>query len=292
MAKLRLDLLHPSVKEAIEAFEGEITGTITLTGGYSSPRYPIYQAHQKAFWKRIGWKAAASITANLAVPAIIGITAQLDKGPKAAAIIATFVGGLVGNIWAYYDAVRKPTSNELDILIPGLTLTDTQRWYARAFLQISESALSDEFKVEAIGQLNALLDDNIKLLDQRRRISEIVLPGSAEVTAGDDIARLQARLDATTDEGAKQIYAESLAMAMNRVHRQKDAQGIVDRIDAQLELVNQTMATLMDGISILGGTNTVSVEPIDGLRERIQDVRSQTESIDTAIRELHVGSRP
>jgi len=197
-------------------------------------------------------------------------------------VLITMVATLIGG---FYVNRRRISLRELETLLPLLDLTDTQRAYAQTVVALGNMGQSRAEIDETMLALNALLDEEARLLTAREQIL-----GSdnhdERAELGSERTNLYARMTAAQDAGARSAFEQSIVLLDERL-ASLDSQGAhLERIDAHLELLRQAVLATRDAARRLQGGVRAPDLATDSLRSAVALARAQTQATEAALAEL------
>jgi hypothetical protein len=276
--------IHPSIFAATDKF----THTATWGGGAGlTPVQMKANAEHTRLWMAQHGKGCAAWAA-VYFGAFIGTIALkpiLGKPYIGMAILLFMVFAFTSAYFLYQRSKRHLTTEELLVLMPALDLTPCQVAYAEAALALSALTLPAATADELWAQLNRLLDEESRLIAVRAR-------GATGLTTPDSIAaerdEIRNRLEATTDPVSRDALERSLEICEGRFSASRDLSLVVQRVDAQLEMIAQSMRGMRDTLQRLITAPSeaglgVDLEP---LRETLEHARRHTTALEAAVSEV------
>jgi hypothetical protein len=279
---VRLDpkLVHPSIFEA--------TDGVMFNTNLASKDAKALAEFQKEWFKEyglwlLGWVAALVF----AFVGAISFTAGQPKGVRVATILGiliTMVSSLIAGLMVNR---RRMSLKELETLLPILDLTETQRAYAQTVVALGNMGQSRGEIDETMRALNALLDEETRLLATRTRLS-----GSESQDERAHLVsereRLAGKTSSAQDPSARAAFEQSLGLLDERL-KSFEMQGThLERIDAHLELLRQAVLATRDAARRLNGGAVVTAPDLatDSLRSAVALARAQTQATEAALAEL------
>ncbi len=280
--------LHPSIFEAFNEWQSQIGVLLSTAGEDRTSQMAAYNKHQKAWWKEYGNAVMGWGLGYIAAGGgVFAIANQLNNGMVGVAGLGIFIAGIVHGCVGYSKNKKQVTLDEMEALLPSLNLTPLQRTYCEIFVALQRSAALDGgHRREILDQLNQLLEDGIRLAQKRKLLAEQF--GSREVREGleGEVRGLEMRLSTTQDVLARDAFEKALSIARARLARYGDSAPVVERADGQLELISQTMASFREIlISFAQAPNAEDLD-ISALRERVGQIQSQSQAIESAFAEI------
>ena len=185
--------------------------------------------------------------------------------------------------WQHHK--RQLTTDELKTLLPALKLTISQRAYAEAILALTKLKLPKDMENDLWEQMNRLLDEEARLITARQ---DAAAGGSSSEDAAREITELEAKIASTTDSVTRETLEQTLRICQARLHSGASIDVVVQRIDAQQELIAQTMRGIRDSLRRLQSSNTVKQGDldIDSLRTTVAAAGQHADSLESAVREV------
>jgi hypothetical protein len=180
------------------------------------------------------------------------------------------------------------TLSELRFFLPFLNLPKRHYAYCEAFLSVVECKfLDDGQRKEMLEQLNDLMDLSAQLDECRAELSSTMgSKGSGEqvISEYDD---LSARLAAATDPGTRQTLEQSLEIVAKRRQAYQELAPTLGRLDAQQELILQTMRSAHESIARLTLAPGRALDfDIEGLKRSVTQMGEQTSAVGKAVDEV------
>ncbi len=280
--------LHPSIFEALNEWQSQLGVLMTTAGEDRASQIAAHNRHQKAWWKEYGNAVMAWGIGYFSVGSGLFVIADnLNNGGFAALGLGVFIGAIIHGCVGYSKNRGQVTLDELEALLPSLNLSPLQRVYAEIFVALQGSvALEAGHRREILDQLNQLLDDGLRLAKQRKLLADQF--GSQEMRDGleTEVRALELRVSSTQDSLAREAFEKSLVMARARLARYGDSAPLVERADGQLELINQTMASLREILISFAQAPKAEELDIAALRDRVGQIQSQSQAIESAFDEI------
>ncbi|AIE86810.1 hypothetical protein [Fimbriimonas ginsengisoli] len=276
--------IHPSIFLATDKF----VSNATWSGGVGlSAEQKKASTEHTAVWMSENGKGCGAAIAGYAVLflGIIALKPVIGQDHMKQAILAFFAIGIAIFYFGYQFNKRRITIDEFRALVPGLELTSTQRAYAEAAMVLSEIPLHSATKDDLWAQLNRLVDEEARLLAVRAR-------GAVVETTPDAIAaergEILSRLDAATDPVSRDALQRSLEICESRFRASRDLSLVVQRVDAQLELISQSMRSMRDTLLRLQSVPAETGVGIDltPLRETVEHAHRHAVALEAAVGEV------
>ena len=277
---MRLDpkLVHSSIFEATDAIVAKMGSGDAEANKALNAHFPV--------WAQTYGVGCAGYCVVATLPFLATIFAQRHLGSPwtGIAVLASFLLFFAIMGAAYMRNRRQLTVAELESLLPGLDLTETQRAYAEMVVTLSEQG---QPAAETMTALNALLDEERRLVETRHRLTGSDVANERE-TLTSERERLAARAAGARDAVARDALEQSLALLDER-RAIFDLQGDhLERIEAHLELLRQAVLSTRDAARRLGGAPVATAPDLatDTLRAAVANARAQTQATEQALAEL------
>jgi hypothetical protein len=283
--RFKREVVHP----AIFAASDRIMQRVWTTGGFqgSPEQMQAFADHQAVWYKEYGWGIVFFILAALAsFGGLVGVKELMGGGPGFVALVMALITfWTVASVVGYRKNLRSLTSRELKALAPAMDLTPIQRVYADALVALAELKMPEEQFQEVVGQLNRLLDEETRLLALRDRGTGT--PASqAEIQK--EHARISDRLAATEDSITAEALQRSLEICENRLKAAQELSFVPERVEAQLEMVDQAIRGIRDSLLRLHSTPAMTAPTIDmdALRHTVDTAHRHSVALEQAVEEV------
>jgi hypothetical protein len=184
------------------------------------------------------------------------------------------------------DSLRKLLESEID-------LTPSQHIYGRSVLLLLEmeeaKRLTHEKSHALLDQLNRLVSEERALTEQEASIRAAINPATL-ATLNADIFEIQQKLATTRDPMAREALEKSLDMCETRLTNSKGLLPLAERIDAQKEAVEQTLASLESALTRMhlapAGTSLLDDAHITNIQDTVSDISRKSRAVEDAVTEL------
>lgn len=243
-----------------------------------------WYAHQRVWWKAYGKGCLATLAFYAVVVVGSGFLAKAFDNPL---VVAIALGACGWHAFRLYQANRRSvTAEELSALLPALELTPNARLYAESLVELYSQPIDGAVRVEAVKELNRLMDDDMAL--ERARASFTTALAQNHVTEiEEEIRGLQAKVQAAQDPLARATYEHSLSLAQERLTDLERYRPFVERVDAQQEVVRQTLLRVRSDLGRARASGTLDVtEFMPTLRTSLAGIRQHADEIERALEEL------
>jgi hypothetical protein len=178
--------------------------------------------------------------------------------------------------------------SEVEQAAAAVALSRTEEAYFRALIALvsRQSLLGETLSGELLGELNDLLGSHRVLEAQRQRVTAAMGPASLEQVETEHRA-LTERLDQAVDPATRQAIEQSLALCEERRSHAQRLAPELGRIEAQQEVIYQTLASTHGALTRMDASPTAVADPqFDRVRQSAVQIRSQTRAIEEAVQEV------
>lgn len=289
--------LHPLVLEATERWQRSMmSGTTSVANGIPKKDMEVYQEHQKVWWKEYGAAFALGSVAWIGwFGGAIALASMTDIKAFAAAGLVLGVGGATAHcIWAYRKNVATATVHELKALRPVIAenvrpeyLRELTLEYLDAFIAVEQSnALGEDTRKEAREQIYELATQARRVYDQMESLRAMEGDTLIITEMQQDVDQLRAKLEQTSDPEARETYASALRIAEGRLARLGGAAPMLERCEAQLAMIRQTLAFFRETLGRTTATGGAVGLDFTMLRQQVEAVQQQSNGLDAAFAEL------
>lgn len=281
--------LHPTVFDAVNDWQSSVMMGMSSGGDGYAGLMKTYNKHQKAWWKEYGKGFILGLLAYIAAIAMPLLLINATGNRSWAGLLGVvFVALVAHGIWAYYRNKGQITTDELKALLPDLKLSPLAQQYTEAFLDLfTNKAMDATYRHEVLAQLNTLMDEAQRLEEQKQNLAAQLGDSHLRDQLLSNIERLERMVETTHDEIAKETYASSLQIARKRMERFQGGAPVMERIEAQLELIGQTMSSFREVLGRLRSTPQLEANDLGALRQRVNDIQSQGANLESAYEELN-----
>lgn len=269
--------MHPALWEAVDALErGD-----WMLGGDAAGSLPALQKAWTSAYGRGCLNACLGYAAANALGIWLGYLID-HPGP----FFLAMLGSAAHAINWYRVNRRTVTVDELEALLPIIPVDPNLRLYAETLLDLYRQRVDATLRREAIQEMNALIEDDQSLGQARKRLEAAIARTDARSLEA-EIDQLQSKADGTTDAMARVAYEEALALARSRQESARRRQPLLDRIDAQQEVIRQTLLRLRADLGRSGEAGLhAPIVVAGGIRDILSRIRSQADEIERAVQEL------
>jgi hypothetical protein len=176
----------------------------------------------------------------------------------------------------------------LRAVLPLVAKSPVEVMYVGALLRLveQESLLGDSVSRGLLTQMNALLKSSGEISQQQEGIRASISDQSlAEIEAMRD--DLTARVEQSKDSQARETLRQTLLLCESRLARAVALAPLKERLEAQQEMIRQTLASVGESLAGLRIAPQAVREPqLETVRETLEQIQRQTRSIEQAVQEV------
>jgi hypothetical protein len=285
---LGLNDLHPAVGDVLKARVWQVSMTHQSKPEDVEPRRVLAKRS-----KRIGWRIAAAVPVSMLLGAGIGV---LCGGHGEEIGIATGVTAYFGTLATVIASVaagkssrnKTVTAEELRSLSQGVELGWSEKVYLDTVCALMEAGgqVADD-----VGR--SILRAAGDLLEQARYVGVRLerLRAAASASSVADLAaerdRLAERAEQAIDAQARADLAQSLKMCEQRLQNARTLEPLIERLDAQREVIHQTLLSVHSSVSRLQVAPAALAAPdVEEVQRVLGQVTAQTKAVEDAVQEV------
>ncbi len=244
-------------------------------------------------WKGWGRRVLTAIPIGALVGA--GVAAALGGNGGAiagAAFMTAYFGGIgtaVGSVLQMRFARNQAIdAEELRAISTGLQLGEPETVYLDTVCALMEAGenVSDQTGHEILGALS-------DLLEQARYVNERLerLRSAASTESVQDLEkereRLAARIEQVNDPQGKTDLTHGLSMCDDRLGNARTLAPLIERLDAQREVIHQTLLSVQSSVSRLQVAPAAIAAPdVEEVKRVLGQVTTQTQAVEDAVQEV------
>jgi hypothetical protein len=286
--KLGLNDLHPGVADILKARVWSMQ-----SDRHARPEDVEMRAVLARRWKGLGWR----ILGAAALGGLITCGAVTASGANGAAIGGlTFMGayfsafgtGLGSVLMARLGRNTSVSAEELRALSTGLELGRPEMVYLETVCALLEAGdnISEQTGHDILTTLGTLLEQARYVNDRRERLRNATGAESAAELA-EERQRLAARIAKVEDPQARQDLTQSLAMCDERLGNARELSPLLERLDAQWEVIGQTLLSVQASVSRLQVAPTAITAPdVEEVKRVVGQVTAQTQAVEDAVQQV------
>lgn len=185
-------------------------------------------------------------------------------------------------------ARRRYSLDELRAVLPLVLHGRTESQYGETLLHLhdAEIPLDETARREILRQINALLDSRLHLETQRNKIRDL-LDADALTRLQSERDALEQRLAHVTDAIAAETLRDGLEMCERRLEHARALGPILERLDAQEEVVHQALAAVESALTRLQAASaTRTAFRVTDIQETVRRIDTQTRAVEQAVEEV------
>jgi hypothetical protein len=286
--KLGLKDLHPSVADVLRARVWSLR-----VGPNQRPEDAEARSVLGRRWKGWGWRILAALPIGAALGVSIVAASGGHGGQMAGAGflgayfsgIATGVGSLIASRLGRNTAV---SADELRALASGLQLGRPETLYLDTVCALAEAGdnVGDETGRDILATLNLLLEQ-ARYVDVRLDRLRSAASTDSVQDLEEDRERLASRVANVQDPQAREDLTQSLAMCDNRLSNARALAPLIERLDAQREVIDQTLLSVQSSVSRLQVAPTALAAPaVEEVKRVVSQVTAQTHAVEDAVQQV------
>jgi hypothetical protein len=285
---LRLTDVHPKIADVLKAREWQLRFDRNSRPEDAGARQVLGRR-----WKVIRWRILAAVPIGGIIGAAI---AEASGAPSAGQIGIAFMAaylsaigtGVVSVLSSKLSKSHSIAADEMRALSTGLELGKPERAYLDTICALMEAGdnVSDETGREILSTLNELLDQAIYVEDRSERLRNAASTESVNELEAER-ARMSARLASAQDPQAKVDFSHSLQMCDDRLRNARVLAPLIERLDAQREVIHQTLLSVLSSVSRLEVAPTaVSAPDVEEVKRVVEQVTAQTQAVEDAVQQV------
>jgi hypothetical protein len=244
-------------------------------------------------WQGWGWRILAALPLGAALGAAIAAAAGAPgEGMAGAAFLGAYLSGIgtgVGSLFLSRIGPRTAvTAPELRALATGLDIGKSETIYLESVCALLEAGenVSDQTGRDILGTLNELLEQARYVEDRLGRLHR-----AASTESVDDLEkereRLAQRIDQAEDIQARADLTQSLEICDTRLQNAQALAPLIERLDAQREVIQQTLLSVQSSISRLQVAPTaLSTPDVEEVRRVMSQISAQTHAVEDAVQQV------
>jgi hypothetical protein len=249
---------------------------------------PVWR-HAGAWWKSYGGEVKRGLGAMaLACGGLFGAAAATGSPVLDWAFGAALAGSGGVSLWWFLRNMHTLDAAELRVFLPAMELSRAERLYGDCVLMLMESdaTYGERAARETIKQLNSLLATNRQLEEQRAGL--VAALGRMLVEEADqERDQIAGRLSKASDEIEREALRQSLALCESRLENGRALLPGLRRIEAQQEVVIQTLLAVQSSLARLQIAPKAAGTPeIDEVSRTVAGITAQTRGVEDAVAEV------
>jgi hypothetical protein len=249
--------------------------------------------------KEVAWKTLAGTLVTSLVSAGIAGFITVEKpdswlGPLIGVLL--WLVGFTITMMVVGGGVRRSTETlsgaDLRQAAELPTFSRTEAAYVRSLAALADAAslLGESLTQDLLGQLNALAA-NARSLETQRGQLRTALGATPLSELEQELRELQSRLEHAPDEASRRAIEQSIALCDGRRARAAALAPGVARIEAQQEVIYQTLASVEASLRQMGAApatdgTAVPAFQVDEIRRSTTEAVTQTKAVEEAVQEV------
>ncbi len=244
-------------------------------------------------WKGLGWRILGAATLG---GTIVGGTVALSGAHGAAIGGLTFLGaylsaigtGVGSMLTTKFGRNTSVSAEELRALSTGLELGKPEKVYLETVCALLEAGgnISEQTGQDILSTLGTLLGQARYVNDRLERLRKATGAESA-VELAEERERLAGRIAKVEDPQARQDLTQSLAMCDERLRNARELSPLLERLDAQWEVIAQTLLSVQSSVSRLQIAPAALTAPdVEEVKRVVDQVTAQTQAVEDAVQQV------
>jgi hypothetical protein len=283
-----LNDLHPAVGDVLKARVWQMS-----MDHQSKPEDAASRRLLAKRSKKVGWRIAAALPISALLGAGIGLLCggHGEEIGIASGVTAYFgtLATVIGSVTAAKGSRNKSVAaEELRCLSQGVELGWSGKVYLDTVCALMEAGgqVADDV---GLSILRAAGD----LLEQARyvgvRLERLRAAASASSVADLEVERdrLAERAAQAVDPQARSDLSQSLSMCEERLRNARTLEPLIERLDAQREVIHQTLLSVQSSVSRLQVAPAALAAPdVEEVQRVLDQVTAQTKAVEDAVQEV------
>jgi DNA repair exonuclease SbcCD ATPase subunit len=199
--------------------------------------------------------------------------------------IGTGVGSLLMTKFGRNTSV---SAEELRVLSTGLELGKPETIYLETVCALMEAGdnISEQTGRDILSTLGTLLEQARYVNERLERLRKATGAESAADLV-EQRERMAGRLAQVEDAQARQDLTQSLAMCDERLRNAKELSPLLERLDAQWEVIEQTLLSVQGSVSRLQIAPTALTAPdVEEVKRVVDHITTQTQAVEDAVQQV------
>lgn len=286
-AKLGLNDLHPAVADTLKA------RVWSMRVGHDAR--PEDAAARRVLTRR--WKVGQRILAAVPIGAAVGAGIAAALGAHGGQLFG------VGFMTAYFSAVgtgvgslllgkfgpsRSVSAEELRALSTGVEFGQPEAVYVETICALLEAGenVTEQTGREILASLNQLLEQASYVEERLDRLQKAASTESVHDLA-EERDRLSERASEAADPQARADLNQSLVICDERLRNARALAPLIERLDAQREVIHQTMLSVQSSVSRLQIAPAAIAGPdVEDVKRVVSQVTAQTHAVEDAVQQV------
>jgi hypothetical protein len=286
--KLNLNSLQPDISEVLFARLWSLRAN-----HHSNPEDAGARAVIMRRWKGLGWRILGAAAVG---GAVVGSITALSGAHTAAIGGLTFMGAYLTAIGTGVASMAGTksgknaivTAEELRALATGVKLGGPEMIYLDTICAMLEAGdnISDATGQEILSTLSMLLEQSRYINDRRERLRKAAGAKSVGEIL-EERNRLSDRITRAEDPQARTDLTQSLAMCEDRLKHARELSPLLERLDAQWEVIEQTFLSVQASVSRLQAAPQALAAPdVEEVKRVVVNITAQTRAVEDAVQQV------
>jgi hypothetical protein len=208
-----------------------------------------------------------------------------------AAWVSSFAGFGIGIAQTVRDFLQRARVVHSDLLAGSLAhikLTPLDRAYCEVLVWLAKPGLrvDDETARTVLAELNRLAGHYRKLEGQKAELASLSDALSHEKAVA-ELDRLTTLLAEADDPAVRRSIEESVALCRQRVESTRQIEPVAERLQAQQELILQTLASIQANLARLAQADQLLTQTdVAAIREQSEAIQAHAEAVESAVVEV------
>lgn len=205
--------------------------------------------------------------------------------------VGTFVGmmgaGFGHSFSTWHQRIDIVHPDLLAAALPLLSLSRVEKAYGEALVSLAAlESLDERTGRDILSQLNSLIAHYRQLESQRERL-RAAIGGNTVESLETERKTLQRRADEANAPLTKRALQESLQMCEARIQQAQALEPPLHRMDAQQEVIIQTLASVQASLARLQvAPAALSAPDVEDIRQTVSQISTQAQAVEQAVQEV------
>ena len=288
MTKLGLKDLHPAVAEVLTARVWSVHSSREARPEDAGARRVLGRR-----LKGIGWRILAAVPiGGMVAVGLVALSGAQGPPLPVAAFLGAYLSGLgvgVGSVlMSKFGSSTSVTAEELRALVTGVEFNKPMAVYMETVCALMEAGdnVSEATGKEILATVNELLTQALSLDSRLERLRNAASTRSASELE-EERDQLASKVAQTQDERARTDLSQSLAICEERLRNARELDPLIERLDAQREVVVQTLLSVQASVSRLQiAPSALTAPDVADVRRVIGEVATQTKAVEDAVEQV------
>jgi hypothetical protein len=224
----------------------------------------------------------------LAASVFFGVPASFAYPAAWVAFFTCFGIGIARMVMDYVRRAKVIHSDLLAGCLAHVELSPLDRAYCEVLVWLAKPGLrvDEETARSVLGELNRLAGHYRKLEGQKAELASLSNALSYEKAVA-ELDRLTALLASADDPAVRRSIEDSVELCRQRVENTRQIEPAAERLQAQQELILQTLASIQANLARLAQADQLLTETdVAAIREQSETIQSHAEAVESAVDEV------